>query len=142
MAEAKTKPTDASVAKYIKAVPDARRRADAESIVALMRRATKQAPRMWGTAIVGFGAYHYTYESGREGDAPIGAFSVRKSEFTFYGLLGAKNHAQLLAKLGPHKTGKGCLYIKRLADVDLKVLEKLVTQAFGEKRKALSGKKD
>jgi hypothetical protein len=135
MTQAKTKPTDASVAKYIDAVSDEQRRGDAQAIVSLMKRVTRQEPKMWGASIVGFGSYHYEYASGHEGDAPLVAFSARKSEFSLYGMAGSEGQEPLLARLGRHKTGKGCLYVKRLADIDLKVLEKLIAQSFAEKKR-------
>jgi hypothetical protein len=135
MAQAKTKPTDASVAKYIDAVSDEQRRADVQTIAALMTRVTRHEPRMWGASIVGFGSYHYKYASGREGEAPLVAFSARKSEFSLYGMAGSDGKEPLRAGLGKHKSGKGCLYIKRLADVDLKVLERLIAQSFAEKKR-------
>ncbi len=135
MAQAKTRPTDASVARYIAAVPDEQQRVDAQAIAALMKRVTKHEPRMWGAGIVGFGSYHYEYASGHEGDAPLVAFSARKSAFSLYGIAGAAGQESLLARLGKHKTGKGCLYIRRVADVDLTVLEQLVARSFADKKR-------
>jgi hypothetical protein len=126
VAENKTKATDASVADYLAAIDDEARRADCEALAALMAKATKQPPRMWGASIVGFGSYHYRYASGREGDTCVVGFSSRKGDISVYGLNAAAGADGLLAKLGKHKAGKGCVYIKRLSDVDLKVLEKLV----------------
>lgn len=135
MAQAKTRPTDASVAKYIAGVADKQRRVDAQAILALMKRVTKLEPKMWGPSIVGFGRYHYTYASGHEGDAPLVAFSARRSEFSLYGMVGSASQAAVLAQLGKHKTGKGCLYIKRLADIDLTVLERLIAQSFAAQKR-------
>jgi hypothetical protein len=129
VAENKTKATDASVEKYLAAIDDEARRKDCEALAGLMAKATKQPPRMWGTSIVGFGTYHYTYASGREGDTCVVGFSSRKGDITLYGLNAAEDAAEQLAKLGKHKAGKGCVYIKRLSDVDRKVLEKLVAGA-------------
>ena len=135
MAEPKTVPTDASVADFLAGVPDARR-ADATALCALMTKATGASPAMWGPSIVGFGTYHFVYASGREGDWPPVGFSPRKANLTVYLADGIAKHAALLAKLGPHTTGKGCLYLKRLSDADPKVLEKLVKTAY----KALDGR--
>ena len=135
MAENKTKATDASVADYLAAIDDEARRKDCEALADLMAKATKQPPRMWGASIVGFGSYHYRYASGREGDTCVVGFSSRKGDISMYGLNAAEGAAELLPKLGKHKAGKGCVYIKRLSDVDLKVLEKLVAgAAAGQKR--------
>ena len=99
-----------------------------------MQSATGEKPKMWGTSIIGFGSYHYAYESGREGDMPLAGFSPRKAATVLYGVTGFDDAAALLTKLGKHSTGKGCLYIKKLADVDTKVLEKLVVKAVASKR--------
>ena len=126
MAENKTKPTQLSVAAYIKTIADETRRADATALVKVMQSATGEKPKMWGPSIIGFGSYHYTYDSGREGDMPIVGFSPRNAATVLYLGLGSGGSEALLAKLGKHTTGKGCLYIKKLADVDLKVLEGLI----------------
>jgi len=126
MAENKTKETDASVKDYIAAIPDDGRRKDCQALVELMTRATKHPPKMWGSSIVGFGRYHYKYESGREGDMCLVGFSSRKGDISVYGLNAARSHETLLPKLGKHKAGKACLYLRRLSDIDLKVLEKLI----------------
>ena len=128
MAENKTKPTQSSVAAFIKTIADETRRADANAIVRMMQDATGEKPKMWGTSIIGFGSYHYTYDSGREGDMPIVGFSPRKAATVLYLGLGAGGAETLLAKLGKHTVGKGCLYIKKLADVDPKVLESVIRQ--------------
>lgn len=133
MPENKTKPTTASVDSYINAVDDPARRADAKELVQLMQRASGEKPTLWGPSIVGFGTRHYRYDSGREGDAPIVAFSARKAALVLYGLLGHSDADALLAKLGNHTTGKGCLYIKKLADVDSTILEKLIKKAIAAK---------
>jgi len=134
MADNKTKPTKVSVAAYIAALTDQTRRADAKALVKLMQRATGEKPKMWGPSIIGFGSYHYTYDSGREGDMPVVGFSPRKAATVLYIGLGAGGSEALLAKLGKHTTGKGCLYIKKLADVDQKVLEGLVAKSVAAKR--------
>jgi Domain of unknown function (DU1801) len=103
-----------------------------------MRRATGEKAKMWGASIIGFGTYHYTYESGREGDTVLVGFSPRKPAMVLYGVTGTKSAEALLAKLGKHATGKGCLYIKKLADVDQEVLEKLIVGAAAEKRTRLA----
>jgi hypothetical protein len=123
MAENKTKPTEVSVAAFIAALPEEARRADAKALVKLMQRATGEKPKMWGPSIVGFGSHHYKYESGREGDTPLIGFSPRKPATVLYGVTGSSE------VLGKHTTGKGCLYIKKLADVDQKVLEALVVKS-------------
>ncbi len=126
MAELKTKLTNASVDKFLKGVKDEQTRADCYQIIEMMNKATKAEPKMWGTSIIGFGNIHLKYESGRELDwFPIG-FSPRKQNITLY-LMGGLEQEELLGKLGKYSTGKGCLYIKKLADVDVKVLNKLVT---------------
>ena len=128
-AENKTKATDVSVEDYLAAINDEARRKDCEALADLMAKATKQPARMWGASIVGFGTHHYKYDSGREGDTCVVGFSSRKGDITVYGLNAAEGAAELLPKLGKHKAGKGCVYIKRLSDVDLKVLEELVAGA-------------
>jgi hypothetical protein len=133
MAKNKTKETDASVDTYIAAIKVEARRKDCEALAKLMARATKHPPKMWASSIVGFGSYHYRYESGREGDICLVGFSSRKGDITLYGMNAAPNHEALIAKLGKHKAGKGCLYIRSLSDIDLKVLEKLVADAAASK---------
>jgi hypothetical protein len=130
MAENKTKPTEVSVAAFIGAIDDPARRADSTALVKLMQQVTGDEPKMWGPSIVGFGSYHYTYESGRQGDAPILSFSPRKAAIVLYGATRAGDSDALLAALGKHTTGKGCLYIKKLADVDPKALNALLVQSF------------
>jgi hypothetical protein len=133
MAENKTKPTKVSVASYIAALPDEAKRADAKALVKMMQGATGEKPAMWGPSIIGFGSVHYVYESGREGDMPLVGFSPRKPALVLYGV--ARTSEAMLGKLGKHSTGKGCLYIKKLADVDLKVLEKMIAFAVKAKSK-------
>ena len=126
MAENKTKPTNASVTAFIGAIPDETRRADARALIALMRKATGEKPKMWGPSIVGFGSHHYVYDSGREGDMPLVGFSPRKAATVLYITRGFGGSEALLARLGKHTTGGGCLYVKRLADLDQKVLAGMV----------------
>jgi uncharacterized protein DUF1801 len=121
----KTKPTKLSVSAFIGAITDQSRRADAKALVKLMQKAAGEKPKMWGPSIIGFGSHHYVYDSGREGDMPLIAFSPRKAATVLYGLSAAE---ALLPKLGKHTRGKGCVYIKKLADVDLKVLEAMVAK--------------
>jgi hypothetical protein len=134
MADNKTKPTEVSVMAYIDGLTDETRRADAQALVQLMQRATSEKPKMWGPSIIGFGSYHYTYESGRDGDAPLAGFFPRKAATVLYGVTGSSDAGALLAKLGKHTTGKGCLYIKKLADVDPKVLETLIARGVAAAR--------
>ncbi|NIJ21844.1 hypothetical protein FHS95_003555 [Sphingomonas naasensis] len=130
MAETRTRPTEMRVTDFIEAAPDAVRREDAKTLVELMSRISGEEPRMWGPSIIGFGSYHYRYESGHEGDACRLGFSPRKTELVLYVLNGSSAQEALLARLGKHKTGKACLYIKKLADVDMGVLEELVRDAL------------
>jgi hypothetical protein len=130
--ENKTKETKASVSGFIAALPDETKRADAKALVKMMQAATGEKPKMWGPSIVGFGSVHYVYDSGREGDMPLVGFSPRKPALVLYGV--ARTAEAMLPKLGKYTTGKGCLYIKKLADVDVKVLEKMI--AFAAKTKA------
>lgn len=129
MAELKTKVNEASVDKFIKDIRNERVRDDCRRIVEIMQQATKAEPKMWGTSIVGFGSYHYKYASGREGDWMLVGFSPRKQNLTLYIMSGFDEYDSLLKKLGKHSTGKSCLYIKRLEDVDLKVLKELVVKS-------------
>jgi len=129
MAENKTKPTELSVAAFIDTLTDQTRRADAKALVKLMQGAAGEKPKMWVPSIIGFGSYHYTYESGREGDMPLIGFSPRKAATVLYNMRGGGDSEALLAKLGKYTTGKGCLYIKKLEDVDKKVLEALAVKS-------------
>lgn len=132
MAELKTKKNDASVEGFLDSVEPEQKRADAKTIDKLMRKVSGEKPKMWGSAIVGYGTYHYTYASGREGDWMKIAFSPRKQNLTLYLMPGYQfdSMKELLSKLGKHKLGKGCLYINKLADVDLDVLEKLMRESL------------
>lgn len=131
MADNKTKPTKLNVSTFIDAITDPSRRSDAKALVKLMQKAAGEKPKMWGPSIIGFGSYHYTYDSGREGDMPVVAFSPRKAATVLYGL---SDYEALLPKLGKHTRGKGCVYIKKLADVDLKVLETMAAKAVAGRR--------
>jgi hypothetical protein len=129
MAEVKTKPTGKSVKAFIDAIPDEKKRKDSRVILKIMKKATGANPKMWGPSIIGLGSYHYKYASGREGDWLLIGFSPRKQALTLYIMSGFKRYDALLAKLGKFKTGKAYLYIKRLEDVDMKVLETLIAQS-------------
>ncbi len=128
--EAKTKPTTVSVAAFIEAVPNEGRRADAKKLVKIMREITGEKPKMWGPSIIGFGSYRYTYDSGHTGVACRMGFSPRKANMVVYVLMGGKEEAALLKKLGKHKTGKSCLYLGRLEEVDEDVLRALIATSY------------
>jgi hypothetical protein len=139
MAENKTKPNGLSVPEFIDALTDPIRRTDAKALLKLMQSATGEKPKMWGPSIIGFGSYHYTYESGREGNMPLAGFSPRKAATVLYGMTGFSDAEALLVRLGKHTTGGGCLYIKKLADVDPKVLEALVVKSVAAMRARYPG---
>lgn len=126
----KTKVNDASVEGFLNSVKDEQARADCFEILKIMKQATREEPKMWGTSIVGFGSYHYKGASGREGDWMLTGFSPRKQNLTLYLMGGFEAHADLLKKLGKHKTSVGCLYIKKLDDVDVKVLKELIKSSY------------
>jgi hypothetical protein len=130
MAENKTAPNDDSVEAFLKTVEDVQKRQDSFALVELMREITRLEPRMWGSSIIGFGGYHYKYASGREGDTILAGFSPRKQNLTIYNMGGVDPDDDLFRKLGKHTTGKGCLYIKRLDDVDLPTLKRLIEESF------------
>jgi len=134
MAQNKTQPTKLSVNAFIAALDDEAKRADAKALVKLMQSESGEKPRMWGPSIIGFGSHHYSYESGREGDMPVIAFSPRKAAIVLYGASGPDGSKALLKKLGKHSMGKGCVYIKKLADVDDAVLKKIVANAVAAAR--------
>jgi hypothetical protein len=134
MVENKTKPTDASPKSYIAAIEDEARRKDCQTLAQLMAKAIKQKAKMWGTSIVGFGTRKYQLAGGREGEICVVGFSSRKGDISIYGVAGEKADSKLLGKLGKHKLGKGCLYISKLAGVDLDVLGQLVANAFKAKQ--------
>ncbi|MCH8957420.1 DUF1801 domain-containing protein [candidate division KSB1 bacterium] len=129
MAELKTKPNEQSVEAFLNSVEDEKKRQDCLTILEIMKQITKAEPQMWGTSMVGFGTYHYKYESGREGDWFVAGFSPRKQNLTLYIMAGFSRYDELLSKLGKFKTGKSCLYIKKIEDVDLKTLKELIKQS-------------
>lgn len=130
MAELKTKLNNASVDSFLKSVKDETRHRDCMTVLALMKRITKAQPRMWGDSIVGFDTYHYKSDSGREGDWFITGFSPRKQNLTIYLISGFSLFPDLMKKLGKFKTGSSCLYVNKLQDIDMNVLEDLITQSF------------
>jgi hypothetical protein len=129
MAELKTKRNDQSVDEFLNRVEDKKKREDCFAILHLMKEVTSTEPGMWGNSIVGFGSYHYKYESGREGEWFLTGFSPRKQNLTLYIMSGFTRYNELLKKLGKYKTGKSCLYIKKLEDIDIRILKELVTQS-------------
>ncbi len=128
-AELKTKPTKATVEGFLNTVADEAKRADCFAVMKLMEQITKEKAKMWGPSIVGFGNYHYKYESGREGDFFITGFSPRAQNLTLYIMAGFTRYDELMKKLGKYKTGKSCLYVKRLEDIDLKILKELISES-------------
>ncbi|MFW9967452.1 MAG: DUF1801 domain-containing protein [Candidatus Thorarchaeota archaeon] len=134
MSDVKTKPTDASVEDFLNSVEHPQRREDSFELLEMMKEITREEPTMWGPSIVGFGSYHYKYESGREGNMPLTGFSPRKRSLTVYIMSGFEGYNDLLEKLGKHKTGKSCLYINKLEDVDRSVLEKIISQSIEQRR--------
>ena len=131
----KTVPTRGSVTEFVRAVDDADKRKDLKSVMAMMRRATGERAKMWGPSIVGFGRYEYRYDSGREGEACLTGVSPRAQSLSVYIMPGFSTYGALLKKLGKYKVGKSCLYIKRLADVDESVLEKLIARSVRDMKK-------
>ncbi len=129
MAETKTKPTAVSVKDFISTVPDEQKRKDSLVLIDMMSKITKEEPKMWGPSIIGFGSYHYKYESGHEGDMCITGFSPRKAAISVYILMGFNKSPELMKKLGKYKMGKSCLYVKKLTDIDTKVLEELIEES-------------
>ncbi len=130
MAELKTKLNDASVEKFLKAVEDKEKRELSYKILELMKKITKEEPKMWGNSIIGFGTYHYKYKSGQEGDWMQVGFSPRKQAVTLYIMSGFSKYENLMNKLGKYKTGRSCLYIKKEEDIDFKVLKELIAQSI------------
>ncbi len=130
MAELKTRKNDADVEAFLDAIEDEKRRADCRAVVALMAEVTGEPPAMWGDSIIGFGSYHYKYPTGREGDWMATGVSPRKRSLTLYIMTGFPRHEALMNKLGRYKTGKSCLYVKRLEDVDTGVLRELVRESY------------
>ena len=135
MAEAKTKPTAASIDEYLESRASPDQLADCKALMVMLKRVTKEQPRMWGPSIVGYGSYSYRYESGRTGESCVTGFAVRGRELVVYLVAESPEQQELLAKLGKHKIGKSCLYLKRLADIDAKVLEALVSKSVSEVRR-------
>ena len=132
MAELKTKRNDRSVTDFLNGVADEKKRKDCLTILEAMKQITKEEPKMWGDSIVGFGSYHYKYASGREGDWFLTGFSPRKQNLTLYIMSGFSSYGKLLGQLGKHKTGRSCLYVKRLEDIDMEVLKEMVTRSIEE----------
>ena len=135
MAEPKTKKNDASVENFLNSVANQTRREDSLALLGLMRDVTGEEAKMWGSSIVGFGSYHYVYQSGREGDWMLTGFSPRKQNLAIYIMAGFSDYGPLLEKLGKHRTGKSCLYVNKLADVDINVLHELVRRGVRSMRK-------
>ena len=131
----KTQETDADAEAYLDAIGDPKRQRQCRSVADLMAKITRRPARMWGTSIVGYGSYHYVYDSGREGDFMLTGFSNRKQAITLYIMGGFSEYDDLLARLGPHKTGKSCLYVKDLDAIDMKVLGQLVRKSVAYMRK-------
>lgn len=128
MAKNKTTETETSVIDFINTfVEDEAKRNDAFELVKIMQKVTGFEPKMWGPSIIGFGSYHYKYASGHEGDAPLAGFSPRKAATSLYVYLSPENREDLLSKLGKHKPSKGCIYVKKLADIDIEILKKMVS---------------
>ena len=130
MSENKTRPTDQNVIGFFNSVDNKTRREDGFALLEMMEEITGEAAVLWGSSIIGFGSYHYRYESGREGDMPLVGFSPRKQSMTLYIMPGFDDYDELLSELGKHKTGKACLYINKLADVDEDVLRKLISDSY------------
>ena len=129
--ENKTKETRESVEEFIERFADSeQKKKDSFELIKLMKKVTGEEPKMWGPSIVGFGSYHYKYDSGHEGDAPLCGFSPRKSAISLYVFTGLDSHEDLLENLGKFKTGKACIYVKKLADIDLKAVEKIIKETI------------
>ena len=136
MADNKTRPTEVDPHDFLDTVENPTRRSDAEVLLEMMKRVTGYEPRMWGPSIIGFGRYHYRYDSGREGDSMITGFSPRKANLVIYVMPGYEDRTEQLDALGKHRLGKSCLYVNKLADVDLSVLERIVADGVAEMRSA------
>lgn len=132
---AKTIPNDNSVTAFIESVPDAQKRADSYELVRIMSEVSGEPPKLWGASIIGFGTWHYKYASGHEGDTAKIGFSPRKAAITLYGVIFYDHNTELLPRLGPHKLGKGCLYIKRLSDVDMTTLRQMIETSYASQPK-------
>ena len=135
MAENKTKATEASVDEYIASRANEEQRADCKTLMAIMKKVTRQTPKMWGPSIVGYGSYKYTYESGRTGESCLAGFAIRGRELVVYIDVESAEQQERLSRLGKHKMGKVCLYIKRIADVDKSVLEQLIVASVAETKR-------
>jgi hypothetical protein len=139
MSTLKTLPNDASVEDFLDTIPETLKKEDSFTLLRLFSKVTGEKPKMWGASIIGFGQYHYKSErSAQEGDWPLTGFSPRKQNLTLYIMLGFDDYSGLLNDLGKHKTSKGCLYVNKLSDVDLTVLEKLIKQSFEAAKKKYS----
>lgn len=138
MAELKTKPTKVSVEKFLDAIEDETRRKDGYELLEMMKKISKEEPKMWGPSIIGFGSYHYKYESGHEGDCCKIGFSPRKDSFSLYLFPYLVQTSELMKTLGKHKSGKGCLYIKKLEDIDKSVLKDLIKESLSQINKRYS----
>lgn len=136
MSDAKTRPTQQDVGGFLAQIADPQQRADCQALCALLSEEAGAEPQLWGSSIVGFGSYHYRYASGREGDWPLVGLSPRKGSTTVYLCPGLEQHSDLLARLGKHTIGKGCLYIKRLSEIDQAALRELVQRAVAQQRAA------
>lgn len=134
MGKVRTAENDQDVGRFLSRVKDSEQKADCETLLAMLGEITGEKPRMWGSSIIGFGKYHYVYDSGREGEWPIIGFSPRARNLSIYIMPGFSGFAAQLKKLGKHKTGKSCLYINRLADVELEVLKEIAAQSVAEMR--------
>ncbi len=135
MSKLKTTQNEADVNAFLDAVENPRRRADSRQVLDLIQAVTGEPPKMWGSSIVGFGSYHYRYASGREGDWPVVGFSPRKQNLVIYIMPGFSDYGDLLGKLGKYRTGKSCLYVNKLDDVDLELLEQLVRESVKEMKR-------
>ena len=135
MAELKTKKNGADVEAFLDGIENGKRREDCRAVVELMAEVTGEPPAMWGDSIIGFGSYHYRYASGREGDWPVAGFSPRKQNLVIYIMPGFSDYGDLLGKLGKYRTGKSCLYVNKLDDVDLELLEQLVRESVKEMKR-------
>lgn len=132
MAEPKTKPTNESVKDFLNRIADTERREDCFEVARIMEEITGEKPKMWGPSIVGFGTYHYVYASGHKGDWPMAAFSPRKKDLTIYMMAGFTKHDELMSKLGKYSAAKSCLYVKRLSDIHVPTLKKLIKTSLKE----------
>jgi hypothetical protein len=133
--ETKTKQTDENVKAFLNTIEDEKKRKDSFAILEIMKKVSGSEPKMWGTSIIGFGSYHYKYDSGHEGDMCLVGFSPRKQNITFYLMMGLYDSSKLLSKLGKHKTGKGCLYINRMEDINTDVLKEIIKTSVNEMKK-------